>query len=71
MQKISIHPLHPKADCKYTVMLDSGMANGVDSTGVYFHTRAEAEACAARLTKAYGSRSWVEEFENVHPLYLR
>ena len=63
--RVRIHPQHPQANCKFTIMLDTGLSAGFTDTGTYYHTRAEAEQVARGLS--YTTR--IVEIENVHPLY--
>ena len=70
VQSASIHPEHPKADCKFTLLIDSRFVNSKwMSSGTYYPDIESACIAARGLLDKIGESVIVVPFVNNHPLY--
>ena len=65
---VSIHPNHPSASARYTLMADSRLSSGYIPTGTYYSTLAEAESARAELSARINTGVVVAAIVNTHPL---
>ena len=70
VQSFSIHPNHPRADCKFTLLIDSRFVNSRWLSSGTYYPDLEAACIAARdLLDKTGESVIVVPFVNTHPLY--
>ena len=71
VQSASIHPDHHKADCKFTLLVDSRFVNSRwMSSGTYYPDLESARLAAVELAEKLEESVKIVPFVNTHPLFI-